>query len=374
MKRIYLDHAATTPLDPEVAGLMHRIQVQDFGNPSSIYAEGRKARMIVENARKTVARLIGASTGEVFFTSGGTEANNTLIKNSVRDLGIRRIISSPTEHPGVLNSLRAVARDYGTEIVLLPVNHAGQIALDELEAQLRNEAGPTLVSLMYVNNELGTIHPIKEIGRLAHQYGALFHTDAVQALGLFPVDVAAMEIDFLSCSAHKFNGPKAAGFMYISSRHRLRPFLDGGAQERNMRAGTESPALCAGLARAFEKAVDERAKRLDAIQQLRAQLLDGIRHHTDIRPVGDDTVAVHPKIVALSLPLTPKTEAIVFNLDINGIAASAGSACSSGAEKASPTLEAIGMAEDRKLLRVSLSHLNTADEIERFLRVLLQNI
>ncbi len=375
MKRIYLDHAATTPVDQEVLELMTQIWREDFGNPSSIYAEGRKARMIIENARKTVANGLNASLGEIFFTSCGTEGNNMAIKNAVRDLGVEVIISSPTEHHSVWHSLLAVERDFGVTVIYLDVDEKGRIDLLQLKSLLETTEKKVLVSLMYVNNELGTVHPIQAIADLAKANGAYFHTDAVQAIGSFEIDVQKTPISFLTSSGHKFNGPKGVGFIYINGDNIIKPLLDGGAQERNMRSGTENTAQIAGLALAFQKATKQREVRMTHIMSLRKHLMKRlVEVIPEVQFQGDYDGAFHPKILNISIPTSPKAEILLFNLDINGICASGGSACSSGVESASHVLEAIKLAEDRRALRVSMSHTTTIEELDRFVDVLRQNI
>lgn len=375
MKRIYLDHAATTVLDSDVLELMTQIWREDYGNPSAIYAEGRKARMIIENARKTVAQGLNASLGEIFFTSCGTEGNNMAIKNAVRDLGVEVIISSPTEHHSVWHSLLAVERDAGVKVIYLDVDEKGRIDLLQLKSLLETTNKKVLVSLMYVNNELGTIHPIQAIADLAQANGAYFHTDAVQAIGSYDIDVQKIPISFLTCSAHKFNGPKGVGFIYINGNNKIKPLLDGGAQERNMRSGTENTAQIAGLAMAFQQAITHREARMQHIIKLRSHLMTSLmKAIPSIKFQGDFEGAYHPKILSISLPVNPKTDILLFNLDINGVCASGGSACSSGVESASHVLEAIRMPEDRRALRISMSHQTTFDELDRFVEILRKNI
>ncbi len=374
MKRIYLDHAATTPIDADVIALMTQIWQDDFGNPSSIYAEGRKARMIIESARKTVAQGLNASLGEIFFTSCGTEGNNMAIKNAVRDLGVEVIISSPTEHHSVWHSLLAVERDADVEVIYLDVDEKGAIDLVQLKTLLETTNKKVLVSLMYVNNEIGTIHPIQAIADLAKAYGAYFHTDAVQAVGSFDIDVQKTPISFLTCSAHKFNGPKGVGFIYINGNNIIKPLLDGGAQERNMRSGTENTAQIAGLALALQKAIDHRGERMNHIMGLRSHLIKSLKTSIpDVQFHGDEAMC-HPKILSLSIPMSPKADMLLFNLDINGICASGGSACSSGVESTSHVLEAIKLPEDRRALRISMSHLTSFEELDQFVAVLGENI
>jgi len=247
--------------------------------------------------------------------------------------------------------------------------------LSQLETLLENTTKKVLVSLMYVNNELGTIHPIQAIADLAQAHGAYFHTDAVQAIGSFDIDVQQTPISFLTCSAHKFNGPKGVGFIYINGDNIIKPLLDGGAQERNMRSGTENTAQIAGLALAFQKAIDNRDERMAHIIKLRKHLMERLKEAIpSVQFHGDYDGLYHPKILSLSLPKSPKTEILLFNLDINGVCASGGSACSSGVESASHVLEAIRFPEDRRALRVSMSHTNTLEELDRFVAILQKQI
>ncbi|MFN4081907.1 MAG: cysteine desulfurase family protein, partial [Saprospiraceae bacterium] len=256
MSRIYLDNAATTPIAGEVLDLMTQIMREEYGNPSSIHAEGRRMRALVEEARKTVARCIGAGSGEIFFTSGGTESNNMAIKCAVRDLGVRRIISSPLEHHCVLHAVQRMGAE-GIAVALLPVDAAGRINLEALEALLSQpEAPPTLLTLMYANNEIGTLLPFERVAALCAQYGAYFHSDTVQAVGHYPINVQSVTVHFLSGAAHKFHGPKGVGFIYIRSGVSLNPYIDGGAQERNMRGGTENVYGIVGMAKALQSAYD----------------------------------------------------------------------------------------------------------------------
>ncbi|MCB0545434.1 MAG: aminotransferase class V-fold PLP-dependent enzyme, partial [Saprospiraceae bacterium] len=234
MSRVYFDNAATTPISEEVIDAMLPVLREQYGNPSSIHAEGRSVRSVVEAARKTVAQCIGASTAEIFFTSGGTESNNMAIKCSVRDLGVRRIISSPTEHHCGLHAIEAVERNNGVEVVWLPVDHRGRVDLDALGKALAEGGNTkTLVSLMHANNEIGTMLSLAEVSDLCRQFGALFHTDTVQTIGHIPINVQETPVNFLSGAAHKFHGPKGVGFIYINPASPIKPFIDGGAQERN---------------------------------------------------------------------------------------------------------------------------------------------
>ena len=252
MRKVYLDNAATTPLAPEVIHVMNEVMRNTFGNPSSIHHFGRESKMIVEQARKDIASVLHASIGEIFFTSGGTEANNTALKCSVRDLGVKRIISSGIEHPCVLNSIKSIAKEYKTEIEWVRVDSLGRVELHDLERLLSEKKSKTLVSLMHANNEVGSMNDLHVISTLCEQYGALFHSDTVQTVAHFPIDLNSVNLSFMSGSAHKFHGPKGVGFLYINQNNLIQPYIDGGGQERNMRSGTENVPGIAGMAAAFK--------------------------------------------------------------------------------------------------------------------------
>lgn len=368
-RRIYFDNAATTPLLDEVLEVMLPVLREHYGNPSSIHAEGRRARTLVESARKTVAQALGASTAEIFFTSGGTESNNTAIKCAVRDLGVRRIISSPTEHHAVLHAIEAIAREYPLEIHWLRVGSQGHPDLEQLEQLLaQGEAPRTLVSLMHANNEIGVVLDLATVSVLCTQYGALLHTDAVQTVGHFPLNVQQTPVSFLSGSAHKFHGPKGVGFLYINAHNFIRPFIDGGGQERNLRGGTENVAGIVGMAKALELAVRDMDARATHIRHLRRHFIERL-HNTfdDIRFNGtpeDDNDLYN--VLSVSFPPSPRNELLLLHLDIAGISASGGSACTSGAEQhSSHVLDAIQADPQRKTIRFSFSHLNHVEEVEK---------
>ncbi len=337
-----------------------------YGNPSSIHAEGRAARALIEEARKNVAKAIGASTAEVFFTSSGTESNNMAIKGAVCDLGVRRIITSPTEHHCVLHAVAAVARTHGVSVQMLPVDHQGRVDLGQLEALLtRPEEAKTLVSIMHANNEVGTMVDLEALSACCRRHGALLHTDTVQTVGHFPLNVQQTPVHFLSGSAHKLHGPKGVGFIYISREMTLHPFIDGGSQERNMRGGTENVAGIVGLGVAVDLACSEMAAREKQIRAVRRQLYGQLdAHFEDIRYNGVQDDHYLYTVLSVSFPASPKNDLLLFNLDIAGISCSGGSACSSGAEHGSHVLEAIGADAARKTIRFSFSHLNTEEEVD----------
>lgn len=363
--RIYLDNAATTPILPEVVDVMTTVLKETYGNPSSLHAEGRNARAIIEEARKTVANTISSSIGEIFFTSGGTESNNMALKCAVRDLGVKRIISSPLEHHCVLHSLENLEKNCGIELKLLPVNEYGRIDTNMLNDWLSADDTTTLVSLMHSNNEMGTMIDLAEVAGICEAHQAYFHTDTVQTMGYFPIDVSKIRINFLTGSAHKFHGPKGAGFIYINGDNIIKPFVDGGAQERNMRGGTENITGVAGLAKALSLQVEKMEEHRQYIDGIRLYFKERLTEEfEDIRFMGDDGGLAHYKVLNVSFPPSPKSSLMLLNLDISGISASGGSACSSGAEKGSHVLAAVNACPERKNIRFSFSHLNTKEEMD----------
>ncbi len=361
---VYFDNAATTPMDPEVIETMTDCMQRYFGNPSSIHSEGRKARALIEDARKKIARILNASIGEIFFTSGGTESNNMALKCAVRDLGVQKIISSATEHHCVLHTLEALKKQQNIEAIFLNVDQKGRVDLRQLENLLQDKGKKTLVSLMHANNEIGTLLPLEQVSGLCLSYGALFHSDTVQTVGHFPIDVAKTKINFLSGAAHKFHGPKGVGFIYINGDSMIAPFIDGGAQERNMRGGTENLYGIAGLAKALEMATEHSDERRSRILRVKNYLRDRLLEtFDDVCFNGDERNSLYT-VLSASFPPSPKTEVLLFNLDINGVCASGGSACSSGAEQGSHVLKAVGADPERKTVRFSFSHYNTMEEAD----------
>ncbi|HMQ49297.1 MAG TPA: cysteine desulfurase family protein [Saprospiraceae bacterium] len=370
MNRVFFDNAATTPLAPEVSSAMLEAMTHLYGNPSSIHAEGRSARAAIEQARKKVAQYIGASIGEIFFTSGGTESNNTALKCAVRDLGVQRIISSPIEHHCVLHSLDTLAQHHGVAIEYLPINSKGEISLSDLQNLLEQDGRKTLVSLMHANNEIGTMIDLEAVSALCQSFGALFHTDTVQTMGYYPFDLSKLNISFLSGSAHKLHGPKGVGFLYINSRNLIKPFMDGGSQERNMRGGTENLYGIIGLARAMELAYDQLDHTASYIRHLRDNLKVKLEATFEGIAFNGNPENGHYKLLSVNFPPSERSELLLLNLDINGVSVSGGSACSSGAEAGSHVIAAIGGLEEYKTIRFSLSHYNTLKEIDYLLEKL----
>lgn len=366
MQRIYLDHASTTPLLPEVIAEMTAVMEQSYGNASSIHHHGRSARTIIEATRKKIANALRASIGEIFFTSTATEAHNMVLLGAVNDLGVTRIISSPTEHHCILHPLDHLGHDHGVSIEYLRVDGAGQIDMEHLATLLdKHDGGKTMVSLMHANNEIGTMIDLSAVARLCEEHGVLFHCDTVQTIGKYPVDVSTIRMAFCAGSAHKFNGPKGAGFVYINGDNTIKPFLRGGAQERNMRAGTENVYGIAGMGKALEIALAEQDERKAYVSKLRQYFVDRLLSElVDVQINGASAERSLYNIVSVSFPASEKADLLHFNLDISGISASAGSACSSGIEADSHVLQAIGHPAERKTIRFSLSHLNTMAELD----------
>ena len=362
--KIYFDNAATTPLAKEALDEMLPFLTENFGNPSSIHSYGRKSRAAIEKSRKIVASAINASTAEVFFTSCGTESNNMVIKQAVKKLGVERIISSPIEHHCVLHSIQTEQRE-GIRAEMVSIDAFGQVDYAHLESLLSASDEKTLVSLMHANNEIGTLLDMEKVATLCEKYHAYFHSDTVQTMGYYPIDVQKLKVHFISGSGHKFHGPKGVGFVYINSSAQLSPLIDGGAQERNMRAGTENIYGIVGLGKALDMSVTDMAKNREHIDGLRQYMKSKLDNEmTDISYNGYTDDRGHYKVLSISLPLNNKTDLIVFNLDIAGIAASAGSACTSGTEVGSHVLAGIKAPEDRKAIRFSFSQHNTKEEVD----------
>ncbi len=362
--RVYLDNAATTPLRVEVLEAMMPYFIENYGNPSSIHHEGRKTRAAIEAARKTVANLINASTGEIFFTSGGTESNNMAIKCAVRDLGAKRIITSAAEHHCVKHSVEHLKDMKVVDVDLVRIDKYGLPDLKHLEELLTAKDVPTLVTLMHANNELGSMVDMEALSALCRNQGAFLHSDTVQTVGHYPIDVQKVPIDFISGAAHKFFGPKGIGFIYINNRCDVHAIIDGGSQERNMRAGTENISGIVGLAKALQLATVDFEEDIAQISELKSYMKEKIK---EICPLvefnGHPTDSLY-SVLSVSFPPGPYSELMIMSLDIAGISVSGGSACSSGAESQSHVMEAIGHPGNRKSVRFSFCSKNTKEEID----------
>ncbi len=375
MKRIYLDNASTTALEPQVWEKAQPYFTTHFGNAASIHAFGQFTKNILEDARERVATLLGASPSEIFFTSGGTEANNFALKGFAFAMAQAkrpfRIISSQLEHKAVLESLAWIKKFFGTPLLFVEHDRRGTLNLESLKSMLRHSDSQTatLVSIMHANNELGNINPIEDIAHLCKEYGAFFHTDAVQTAGKLPIHAKAWGVDMLAISGHKFHGPKGVGVLYLRQGVPIEPLLHGGSHERNRRAGTENYAFAFMLAEALQLATESAADTASHIQTLRETFLSRLeQHRIDFEVNGHATYAM-PHILNLTFALDEArkmaADVLILALDASGVAVSSGSACTSGTEKPSHVLLALGKSEQeaRASVRVSFSKFNTATEV-----------
>lgn len=366
MKPVYFDNAATTPLDPQVLEAMMPYMTDMFGNPSSIHSHGNKVRSGIEKARKKVADLIGAAPSEIFFTSGGTEADNTAIRQTILCHQIKHVISSPTEHHAVLHTLEGLEKAGVIELHLLKTDEGGNFSYDELESLLRQYPG-SFVSLMHGNNEIGNLSDMKRIGDLCQEHKAFYHSDTVQTVGHFPINVKEAGVHMIAGAAHKFHGPKGVGFLYLSSDLKVLPFITGGSQERNMRGGTENVYGIVGLAKAFELAVSSMESHMHHIRGLKAYMIDELKKNfPDIAFNGASADLENSLYTVLNVcfPKGKVGDMLLFSLDIQQISASGGSACSSGSDIGSHVLKAIGYKPDRVAVRFSFSKYNTKEEVD----------
>jgi len=365
MERIYFDNAATTPLDPVVLETMLPYLTEKFGNPSSIYSYGRESRMAIEQARKKVASLLGAHPAEIFFTSGGTESSNTAIRAAIQDLGCRHIISSPLEHHATLHTVRFYEERGEATVHLLNVLPNGHLDLEHLERLLSGLREKTLVSLMHANNETGNLLDIVRVAEICKKYEAIFHSDTVQTLGHYALDLRKLPVHFITGAAHKFHGPKGVGLLYINEQVKVKPYIHGGSQERNMRAGTENVYGIVGLAKALELATERMEEDSRFIQGLRNYMAEALkREMPSVSFNGDPFGSSLYTILSVSFPHSEKSEMLLFNLDINQICASGGSACTSGAQQGSHVMRAIYPDSDRTTVRFSFSRQNTRQEVD----------
>jgi cysteine desulfurase len=364
MKRIYLDHNATTPVASEVLAAMLPYLTEEFGNASSIHAYGQNARGAVEQARSQVAALLGARDADIMFTSGGTESNNCAVLGAVAAASgaPKHVITSAVEHVAVLDPCRALAKQ-GVELTILPVDREGLFNPEDVRRAIRPET--VLITLMLANNEIGTIEPIEEIGKIASEKGIVFHTDAVQATGKIPIDVKRLGVDLLSISAHKFCGPKGAGALYVRKGTHLEPLLYGGHSERDRRPGTEDVAAIAGMGKAAELARIGLREESERLRVLRDRLEQGLLRRVPQSWVNGARAPRTPNTSNMTFPFI-EGEAMVIALDLKGIACSTGAACSSGAVEPSHVLLALGLAPEdaRATLRLSLGHTTRDEEID----------
>lgn len=364
--RVYLDNAATTPLDPEVFEAMKPFMLEDFGNPSSTHAHGRKVRAAIESARKKVAELLNCTPGEIIFTSGGTEADNTLLCNSISTYGIQHAISSPIEHHAVTHTLETLAKKGLVQLHHVQLDEKGHVDLVHLENLLR-EHPKALVALMHANNEIGNLLDLEKVGELCTQYSSYFQSDTVQTMGHYRHDLKKLKVHGLTAAAHKFHGPKGVGFMYINKDKKIQQLIHGGAQERNMRGGTENVYGIIGLAKALEICYREMAEHENHIKKLKSHMIEKLRETIPGVSFNGDSANLEKSlytVLNVSLPESEENDMLLFNLDLQGISASGGSACSSGASTGSHVLGALYPNSKRGAVRFSFSKNNTLAEID----------
>lgn len=375
MQQVYFDNAATTQLRKEVVDVMTDVLNINYGNASSSYGLGRLSKALIEKSRKTIAGLLNVSTSEIIFTSGGTEADNLALRSAVRDLGITHIITSKIEHHAVLHTIADLEKTYGIQVSYLNLNEDGTISLTELEQLLSNTTN-ALVSLMLVNNEIGNILDIKSVGKLCKTYDALFHSDAVQAIGHYNLDLQDINIDFLAASAHKFHGPKGVGFAFIRKDKGIKPLIFGGEQERGLRAGTESVHNIAGLEKAMIMAYENLETETAYIKDLKCYFISKLKKEIPnivFNGLSEDIEKSTYTLINARLPIAASKSAMfLFQLDLKGIACSKGSACQSGSNQKSHVLTEILNNDDleKPSIRFSFSKFNTKKEVDYVIDIL----
>lgn len=382
MRKVYFDNAATTQIRDEVIHCIAETLKNEYGNPSSTHSYGRSSKSLIENARKEIAGYLNVSAAEIIFTSGGTEADNLIINSCVRDLGVTRIISSKIEHHAVLHTIEELEKTQSIKADYVAIDGNGEIDYSHLESMLSDSSHKTLVTLMHVNNEVGTILDLKRVAELCKANQALFHSDTVQSVGHYELDFSEIPIDFAAVAAHKFHGPKGAGFAFIRKINKVQPLIFGGAQERGLRAGTEAVYAIAGMAKALRisyKNLDkEKAYILDLKTYFKEEIIKAIPQ-TKFNGCCDDDSKSTYTVLSVCLPIPPeKTPLLLFQLDLNGIACSKGSACQSGNSMGSHVLNAILSEEDlqKPSIRFSFSIFNKKDEVDYvigFLKDFIEN-
>jgi len=370
--RIYLDNAATTPLDPEVFEAMRPFMLEDFGNPSSTHSHGRKVRAAIESARKKVAELLNCTPGEIIFTSGGTEADNTVIRSAVETYQLKHAISSPIEHHAVTHTLGLLEKQNVIQLHQVRLDQKGHVDLSHLE-ELLKEFPKALVSLMHANNEIGNLLDMEAVGNLCHTHGAYFHSDTVQTIGHYRHDMKKLKVHGMAAAAHKFHGPKGVGFMYINKDKKIHSFMQGGAQERNMRGGTENVYGIIGMAKALEICYRDMDDHKAYIEGLKERMIEKLQSAVPGVTFHGDSVNFERSlytVLNVCLPESEENEMLLFNLDLKNISASGGSACSSGASTGSHVLGALYPDSKRGAVRFSFSKFNKAEEIDSVADVL----
>lgn len=363
--RVYLDNAATTPIAPEVIDAMIPVLKDGFGNPSSTHFYGRQTKALIETSRRTVAKILNCQPSEIIFTSGGTEADNMALYSSVHQMGVKQIITSSIEHHAVGHTAEAIEKAGLAKVSLVKIDEKGNVDLLDLERLLQS-GEKTLVSLMHANNEISTLLPLKQVSELCKRYGAYFHSDTVQTMGHYDFDLKELGIDFITCAAHKFHGPKGIGFLYINKSIKCEVLIHGGSQERGLRGGTENVHGIVGLAKAVELAYEDVKGHQEHVQSLKSYMIDELKKlFSDVYFHGE----TNPEkslytVLNVSFPRTDKSGILLFTLDLKGVAVSGGSACTSGATKGSHVLEGIKADTSRPNVRFSFSRYTTKEEID----------
>ncbi|SHM56929.1 cysteine desulfurase family protein [Flavobacterium xinjiangense] len=371
MKKVYLDSASTTAIRPEVIQEMTKVMAEDFGNPSSTHSFGRNAKNILELSRKSIAKQLNSTAQEIIFTSCGTEANNWILRSAVKDLKVKRIITSKIEHHAVLYTLLALQNEYDIQVDYVAVKPNGEVDITDL-VELLSQETKTLVSLMHVNNETGNILDLERVVRICKQHNALFHSDTVQSIGKTEIDLQAIPVDFIVASAHKFHGPKGVGFAFVRKNSGLQPLFFGGEQEKGLRAGTEALHQIAGMAKALELSYTNLKTDRTYISELKSYLISQLEIEFPAFVINGTADGFY-NILNVLLPFSEdKTAMILFHLDMKGIAVSRGSACQSGTIKPSHVLAEMLSNEDLKKpsLRISFSHYNTKKDIDLLIEAL----
>lgn len=364
--RVYLDNAATTPLDPEVFEAMKPFMLEDFGNPSSTHSHGRKVRAAIESSRKKIAELVNCTPGEIIFTSGGTEADNAIINGAIQTYNLKHVLSTPIEHHAVSHTLELLHKQKIIELHYIKLDQNGHVDYSDLEKLLK-EFPNALVSLMHANNEVGNLLDLQRVGELCEKYKAYFHSDTVQTMGHYRHDMKQLKVHGMTGAAHKFHGPKGVGFMYLNKDKKIQPMIHGGAQERNMRGGTENVYGIIGIAKALEIAYREMSEHQKHVTELKSYMIEklksevpGVSFHGD----SDNLEKSLYTVLNVSLPPSEENEMLLFNLDLAGVSVSGGSACSSGASTGSHVLAALYPDSKRGAVRFSFSKYNTKEDID----------
>ena len=372
MIKVFFDNAATTPMAPEVIDVMTDIMKNHYGNPSSQHSFGRATRSIIETSRKKIANFLNTSPGNIFFTSGGTEADNMAIKCGIKDHNITHAITSKLSHHAVLHPLEELEKSGVIKLSYVEVNEKGQVSLSNLKELLESHPR-TFVSILHANNEIGTIQDITAIGDICKEHNAIFHSDTVQTMAHYRYDLQKINIDFIAASAHKFHGPKGIGFVYISDNIKISPLLSGGSQERNMRAGTENLIGIAAISHAMEMAYEKMEEETEYIKVIKSHMIAELKKHipqVKFNGMCDDIDNSLYTVLSCSFPETPMAEMLLFNLDIKGIACSGGSACTSGSNNGSHVIQEINPNSKRPSVRFSFSKYNTKEEVDYVVDVL----